>query len=501
MSLKFFASLFVFFLGLSVFGEIKPQEGLQETLIKTPQTVMLLNSGLGSLQKRLLMIRSAKKTIDVEYFIYNVDEAGRVFTQALLEKIKEGVKVRVIVDYTLPILQLKAHYVEALQRQGFDVRYYNQNSLLKVVSSQYRSHRKTLVIDGGDPDKAQGLTGGRNISNEYFDLDPSYNFLDTDIYVKGRAAQEIFESFNLFWSSSIVESIPRMPDPSPLNFGLSEGDLRTASQDKSAQIQNYWSYKNNFEKKMPEALDLLSQNEDDRRLLSLASGLGQNYLDQETQDECAETLFVADLPGKGGRTRFTFKAIEDEVARAQREVLIESPYFIMRGSGIRALTALGKKNVKVQVLTNSLHATDAFYTIPGLYSQAKEIVNLGVDVHVYSGEPPLSLSMGAPGAVAERWGTHSKRALIDGETLIVGTFNADPRSKNLNAEMVVICRGSPKLGQAFRHDYEKRLHQSVQLNKEGLPADGRELTFNASFFSKLGYYISYIPAQILEPLF
>jgi putative cardiolipin synthase len=46
---------------------------------------------------------------------------------------------------------------------------------------------------------------------------------------------------------------------------------------------------------------------------------------------------------------------------------------------------------------------------------------------------------------APRWGVHSKRGVIDGETTLLGTYNIDPRSANLNSELMLVCRGQKDL--------------------------------------------------------
>lgn len=49
------------------------------------------------------------------------------------------------------------------------------------------------------------------------------------------------------------------------------------------------------------------------------------------------------------------------------------------------------------------------------------------------------------GGGSPRWGVHSKRGVIDGDTTLVGTCNMDPRSANLNSELMLVCRGQPEL--------------------------------------------------------
>ena len=123
-------------------------------------------------------------SIALEFFIYDVDEASRLLTQALIGKAREGVQVRILVDFSAPVFKLKPAYARLLGQAGVKVRYYNTSALYRLVSIQHRSHRKLLIID-----EETVLTGGRNIANDYFDLSDHYNFLDSDLEVS-RADRE-----------------------------------------------------------------------------------------------------------------------------------------------------------------------------------------------------------------------------------------------------------------------------------------------------------------------
>ncbi len=54
-----------------------------------------------------------------------------------------------------------------------------------------------------------------------------------------------------------------------------------------------------------------------------------------------------------------FNAIVEEVGRARHEVVVESPYFVIKSGGYAVLEDLHKRGVQVRVLTNSLSSTDA----------------------------------------------------------------------------------------------------------------------------------------------
>ena len=131
--------------------------------IKEPHEVQVIDAGIPALQKRLEMIDRATQRISVEYFIFNTDQAGRIFTQALIRKKQSNpkVQIRVIVDASSTVLQLKGNYINELVRNGIEIRYYNPVFFLQFITMQYRDHRKLLAIDG-----REAITGGRNIADE-----------------------------------------------------------------------------------------------------------------------------------------------------------------------------------------------------------------------------------------------------------------------------------------------------------------------------------------------
>ena len=73
-----------------------------------------LLSGAASFQRRLELIDSASQSIALEFFIYDVDEASRRLTQALIRKARQGVQVRILVDFSAPVFKLKPVYARVL---------------------------------------------------------------------------------------------------------------------------------------------------------------------------------------------------------------------------------------------------------------------------------------------------------------------------------------------------------------------------------------------------
>ena len=384
-----------------------------------PHQITLIDQGAAALAYRLELIESARETLELEYFIYDLDPSSRVVTQALAARAAAGVRVRVLVDFSLPVLALRPAYARTLEDAGIEVRYYNTASVARLFSVQHRTHRKLIIADG-----QAAILGGRNIADEYFDLSPDYNFLDSDALVRGEIVQAMRESFELYWTS---------PWAQMLDEDDADGDAAAPDAER-------------FLVPSPRDLDVA------RRARSLATDLPAH--------SCTDVRFVTDYPGLAVRNRQVYTAIVSLLTEAQEEVLAESPYFVLRGDGLAAVQALTDRGVRLSVLTNSLYSTDAYYTVGPLFFSLGALRKTGMQLFAYGGAAP-ELPAGFAGS--ERWGVHSKRAVIDDQTILLGTYNIDPRSANLNSELILVCRDSPALAAQLRGDLQGRIDQAGRV--------------------------------------
>ncbi|MFL5785375.1 MAG: phospholipase D-like domain-containing protein, partial [Bacteriovoracaceae bacterium] len=83
--------------------------------------VMVIENGVAAFETRLQMIRRAQKNIEVEYFIYNTDVAGKIITRELVAAAKRGVKVRILIDKNIATFQLNSFYAFELAQNGVEV--------------------------------------------------------------------------------------------------------------------------------------------------------------------------------------------------------------------------------------------------------------------------------------------------------------------------------------------------------------------------------------------
>jgi putative cardiolipin synthase len=136
-----------------------------------------------------------------------------------------------------------------------------------------------------------------------------------------------------------------------------------------------------------------------------------------------------------------------EVAKqVHTELIVVSPYLVPGAAGMKFLTGLRERNVKVRMLTNSLASTD----MPVVHSgyQAFRVPLLGTGVDLYEVRPVL----GAPVVRGTRlrslssgqFALHAKVFVFDRERVFVGSMNLDQRSLHLNTEIGLIIE-SPEL--------------------------------------------------------
>ncbi len=162
---------------------------------------------------RMQMINAAQRTLDLQYFIFRGDETGRLLTAAVLHAADRGVRVRVLVDDgetevgDEQISALRAH--SAVEIRIFNPFAYRGHSKLhravefmfNASRLDYRMHNKLLVVDN-----ALALMGGRNIGDQYFQIDPESQVADDDIFIAGPIAQQLSATFDEYWNSYL--SIP-----------------------------------------------------------------------------------------------------------------------------------------------------------------------------------------------------------------------------------------------------------------------------------------------------
>lgn len=124
-------------------------------------------------------LRGAKESIHIEYFRFGTDSGSEDVRNILIQKAKEGVKVRFI-NENIVNFSLFPGYYGRMRRAGIEVLKFTdprRHPLELPTRLNYRNHRKIVVIDG-----KIGYTGGMNINNNYFQI-----WRDTHLRLTGNA--------------------------------------------------------------------------------------------------------------------------------------------------------------------------------------------------------------------------------------------------------------------------------------------------------------------------
>ena len=394
----------------------------------------LLPLGSYSLDARLQLIQRARHAIDVQYYVLDNDATGRLLLSRLADAAARGVRVRLLVD------DLYTTHSDGLLRAmdataGVQVRLFNPfmagrssglagrfaANLLDLRRLNHRMHNKLLVADG-----AMAVAGGRNIADDYFQRGTQQNFVDLDALIVGPVVADLSASFDQYWNSPVVLPISALAAPA-LPDAAQREPLQAASAEARAAAALV----------LPE-VDALGYgpigDELDAGRLGLIWG---------------RAMALADPPDKLARD--ADKAWADSLAyqalmkiwTADHEVTITSPYLIPGPLGIAAFEALGRKRVKVAVLTNSLAATDEPAVHTGYVRYRSQLIDAGVELYELS---PTRTQKGTRlGLFGSSMGRlHAKTAVVDGDKTYIGSMNLDPRSRTQNTELGVFVE-SPEL--------------------------------------------------------
>lgn len=148
-------------------------------------------------------LRQAKKYINIQFYIFKDDDIGNQIIDILLDKVKEGVEIRLLYDAVGSRLFSDKSIIK-LKKGGVKVGSFFP-SFMKIVNFNlnYRNHRKIVVIDG-----KVGFVGGNNIGDEYLGKDSKFgNWRDTHLKLTGDCIRDLNIRFILDWRYTTKEDL------------------------------------------------------------------------------------------------------------------------------------------------------------------------------------------------------------------------------------------------------------------------------------------------------
>jgi len=411
-----------------------------------------LADGIDALSARLLLAARAEQSIDLQYYLIKNDLVGRALLHALLEAADRGVRVRLLLDdiftsgHDSGMMALDSH-------PNFEIRIFNPfnrgaagrtlGAATNFRRVNRRMHNKSFTVDNQIT-----IIGGRNIADEYFGAREDAKFGDLDVIGVGPVVNDVAGMFDTYWNHETA--LPLAAFAKSLDDTSATLDALRISLNESLEKTKATRY----------AEAVLN------RILAVVERDDQAFT-------WAPYSLVYDVPDKGISSKAkeagsVLTPLAAALNGAKRDVLVVSPYFVPRKSGIAAFLDMQNRGVDVTIVTNSLAANNQFTVHSGYASARKPLVQNGV--RIFEARPDIQVLGSEYVNSAEGRATlHTKAFIVDQERVFIGSFNFDPRSANINTEMGVIIDDA-SLATYFSQRVEKALLEKtykVFLNDNG----------------------------------
>jgi putative cardiolipin synthase len=470
---------------------------------------------------KLMMIRQAKYTVDLTYYIFSIDESGQALVNELMAAVRRGVSVRVMVDslgsleasmkgnphfrtmledarlnagyMTDPATGLKTSIrakVEVLTfnpvsnlpaavRSGFDTIINTVDKSANIDTTHWnpnrRSHDKIIITDAQFPELSIAMIGGRNISNHYYELDPSdhENFRDAEVIIRNDPA--IARTMNR--NKSVGEVLNQQYDRlyfHRANRRLTEGLLRYVFNHKK-QMAKLDKATLRVEEVTQATLKSLDEdfNSPDFGKKYLATGFSDDSVNfvNSTHNLLRDTTMLPKVTsesvtsesyekiGRDAASEVNQQSLLSKMAvlasRETKSITVISPYLWLSARDIKFVQDWLSQDARrtFTVFTNSIVTSDNMpaqtivdvQTAPGLLANRK----FASQIKVYEYGRADDVNLGGKKYYGK---LHFKGAYFSSlKTSLITTYNKDPRSQMLNSEIGVIVSG----------DYAKNMEREI----------------------------------------
>lgn len=406
----------------------------------------IISVGIDGFAARMQMIDAAEHTLDLQYFIFRQDDTGRLLTGALLRAADRGVHVRVLLDdgAMVPgdsqIRLLAAH--PQIEIRTFNPFIYRGDSawlrrtefLVSQARLDFRMHNKLLLADN-----AGALIGGRNIGDQYFQVDSEGQYADDDVFAGGPAVQGLSVKFDEYWNSTLAIPIEALAGGRPTDAALAAYRLRLAQEWQQAQIDGP-PYVQHARSGDPLSGIMLGR-------LPLVWASAQIVCDSPQKKRVRNGSMVG---------RLMYEPVAAAASAVQTELLMITPYFVPTPEELRLLKGLRERKVRVRILTNSLESTTELAAQSGYGRYRATVLQSGVELYEVRALLGNTRGSGQTAGMSRHgnYGLHAKLFVFDRQKLFVGSMNFDQRSMRLNTEVGLII-DSPELAQQTATRFER----------------------------------------------
>lgn len=436
-------------------------QGLFDAHHPRDNEIAVLKNGDDSFSARVQLLENAQKSIRIQALIFTGDESGLHIADILKRKKAEGLDVRVIVDASSNLgfqtqwmyFDLKQHDIEV---QGYEALYLEWLNEVPIPffspardpeAPDSRYHEKMWIVDG-ETNHGVAVTGGLNIANEYFRVDPSDpngNWRDQDIIVQGPIVSNMVAAFERNFDHFVA-------------IKESRGDLNT---------DLYWEKTREF---LDEVGKLEIPYTTDADLLKRVREMARSK--PTLRYVHARSRFFHNRPRLG--ETYIKQAYRKLIDHARHEIIICNAYFLPSAEFADAIRAAATRGVRVIILSNSPETNDLPEMTMVGRSYYRDILTIN--------EAPRTRESGGGVQIWEWQGRrydqkrrtegtiHAKYAVFDRRYALVGSYNLDPRSEKLNSETAVVFESDDLSTALAKIFYENDLTYSRQVTPQDAEA-------------------------------
>ncbi len=354
------------------------------TCVTDGNSLEIITSGHRKFELLMEDLRNAKDHIHMEYFYFRQDKGSQQIKEMLMQKAREGVKVRFIHE-NIANIAIRPKYYNEMKEAGVQVEKFTKPRwpLTNLVGQlNYRDHRKIVVIDG-----KIGYTGGMNISDDYF-----IRWRDTHMRITGNAVAGLQYSFLNTWITADGEIDKDFNNYFPM---CGDSSSRATGNEYTCDVDNEEEGNGIAEALAKAPIHSLDMN----------FKLKENdILMQIVPDEPESQWPIIHMGAVWA------------VQHARKYIYIQTPYFVPPEPMLQALQSAALSGVDVRVMLPK--KADMFFMGPANRSYFTECLKAGVRIF-------------------EREGRfiHSKTFVSDDYLSEIGSANMDFRSFNLDYEL------------------------------------------------------------------
>lgn len=178
-------------------------EGMDYCPYRDDNEVSMYSDGKLFFDELLKSLSKAKKSINIQFYIFKNDDIGTKILNILEEKAKSGVEVRLLYD-SVGSRSLNREVLKSLVDAGGKIGEFFPSWLKLInINMNFRNHRKIVVIDN-----EVGFVGGFNVGDEYLGKDKKFGYWrDTHIKFRGSAVRDLNLRFLADWRYATKEEI------------------------------------------------------------------------------------------------------------------------------------------------------------------------------------------------------------------------------------------------------------------------------------------------------